>query len=184
MKRRPLRNWEVVASREVYAARPWMRVEQQTVRLPDGRLIRDYHRIEHPDCCVVLAQTPSEEIIVERQYKHGPGKVGLSLPEGAIDPGETPLRAAQRELLEETGYEASAGRSLGAFWMNGNYGSGCAHLLCARDARKVAAPASGDLEEMEILLLTRVELRTALLRGEVHLLSTAALIALVGLDPA
>jgi ADP-ribose pyrophosphatase len=154
------------------------------VRLPDGRVIHDYHRIEHPDCSVILAQTPSGEIIVERQYKHGPGKVGLCLPEGAIDPGETPLQAAQRELLEETGYQASGWRSLGGFWMNGNYGSGCAHLLCASDARKVAAPASGDLEEMEILLMTRAELGQALLNGEVHLLSTAAVIALLGLADA
>ena len=178
MKHRSLKPWEVVGSREVYSAQPWLRVERQAVRLPDGRVVEDYHRIEHPDCCVIHAQTPSGEVVVERQYKHGPGQVGLSLPEGAIDTGEMPLAAARRELLEETGYEAAEWRFLGAYSMNGNYGSGRAHLFCASGARKVAAPASGDLEEMEILLIRRAELIAALLRGEVHLLSTAALVAL------
>jgi ADP-ribose pyrophosphatase len=178
MTRRSLRHWEIVESQEVFSADPWFRVHRQSIRLPDGRIIRDYHQLELPDCCIIHAQTESGEVVVERQYKHGPRTVGLSLPAGAIDPGEAPLAAAQRELREETGYEAEAWYSLGAFTLNGNYGAGRAHLFCATGARQVQAPASGDLEEMEILTLPLGELRQALIRGEIHLLAAATLILL------
>lgn len=178
MRRGPLRPWEILDSREVYSAEPWLRVQRQAVRLPDGRIIDDYHQIELPDCCVIHAETPAGEIVVERQYKHGPRLVGLSLPAGAIEPGEAPLAAAKRELLEETGYEAAEWHSLGAYTLNGNYGCGRAHLFCARNARKVTEPVSGDLEEMEIITLTRAALTAALVKGDVHLMAVAMLILL------
>lgn len=178
MSRPPLREWEIVESREVYAAEPWFRVHRQAVRLPDGRVIDDYHQIELPDCCIIYAETRARDVVVERQYKHGPRCIGLSLPAGTVDPGETPLAAAKRELLEETGYEAAEWRSLGAYTLNGNYGGGRAHLFLARDARKVAEPASGDLEEMEIFTLSRAALTEAMSRGDVHLMAAAMLILL------
>ena len=178
MSRAPLREWEIVDSREVYSAEPWFRVHRQAVRLPDGRVIDDYHQIELPDCCIVYAETLAGEVVVERQYKHGTRSIGLSLPAGRIDPGEAPLEAAKRELLEETGYQAAEWRSLGAYTLDANYGGCRAHLFCARDARKVAEPASGDLEEMEILTLSRAALTGAVTRGDMPLIAPAMLILL------
>jgi ADP-ribose pyrophosphatase len=162
----------------VYQAPPFIQVFRQKVRLPNGRVVEDYHRIRLTDFVMVLATTADGRIIVEQQYKHGIGKMTLVLPAGTVEPGEEPLAAARRELLEETGYAAERWRLVGSFTAHANYNCGTAHVFTAHDARAVSAPKSGDLEDIEIQLLQPQELFQAVREGRVHALSTAAAIAL------
>ena len=148
------------------------------VSLPDGTVVKDYRQIELPDSVVMFVQNIEGKVIVERQYKHGVGKVTIVLPAGSIEPGEDPLEAAQRELLEETGYRAEQWQPLGDFVAHGNFGCGITHFFMAKEARQVAEPDSGDLEEMEILLIDPGSLRDALRQGQVLTLGAAAIIAL------
>ena len=67
--------------------------------------------IRHNGSVVILAvdssQNPADpNILLERQYRHAAGQFLLELPAGRIEPGEAPLAAARRELIEETGYRA------------------------------------------------------------------------------
>jgi ADP-ribose pyrophosphatase len=173
-----LRQWHVLRSRNLLSAHPWVSVSSQTIRLPDGRVINDYYQIRTPEFAVFHVTTPDRKVIVIRQYKHGIGRVSLTLPGGLIDPSEKPLDTARRELLEETGYQAIGWRSLGNYVPNSNYGCGRAWFFTAVGAQKVAEPQSGDLEEMEIVLMLQKRLLAALKRGEVVSLSSAAIIAL------
>ena len=95
-----------------------------------------------------------------------------------------PLEAARREVLEETGYAAPEWIALGAYAVDGNRGCGRAHLFLARDARPVRAIAADDLEEQEMLLLTRQEITDALRDGAFKVLpwSAAVAMALLRLD--
>ncbi|MGA2052319.1 MAG: NUDIX hydrolase [Opitutales bacterium] len=170
--------WEVVESREVYAAPPWVTVSVQKVRLPDGRVVPDFHQLGLPEYTVVFAQTPEDRVVVMRQFRQGVGRVSLLLPAGHVEKGEEPLACAQRELLEESGFTATDWQSLGSFVPNANYGGGRAHLFKCRNARKVAEPDSDDLEATEILLLSPEELREAHRRGDIAVLGIAATIAL------
>ena len=174
-----LQHWEILDSHEVFAAKQWIKVFQQQVRLPNGTVISDYHQIALGEFAVVFAQIADGSVIVERQYKHGSRKVSLVMPAGSIEPGEEPMFAAQRELLEETGYGSDSWESVGEFIGNGNYGCGKAHLFVAKDACKVQEPDSGDLEEMEIVLMKPSELTNALLDGQFHMLGSVAMIALM-----
>jgi ADP-ribose pyrophosphatase len=173
-----LQSWRTLDRKECFAAPPWIAVSVETVRLPDGRLIRDYHRIRLPEYAGVVAVTAEGRIILQRQYRHGVGRVSLLLPGGMVEKGEPPLRAARRELREETGYRAARWRRLGSFVPNSNYGCGRAHLFLAEGARWVSAPDSGDLEETEIVLLRPAQVRSRLRRGDVESLGTAAALAL------
>lgn len=175
------RPWEIVSSKEIYSAPPWIELSLQTVRLPDGRLVNDYHSVTMPDYAVIYAETTAGKVIVEKQYKHGVRQVTLSLPAGLIEPGEDPLKAAHRELREETGYEGAEWQSMGSFVPNSNYGCGRAHLFQVRGAKRVTDPNSGDLEDIELLLMTPRELLSALESGEVAATSMALAIALVNI---
>jgi ADP-ribose pyrophosphatase len=153
-------------------------VEREAVRLPDGRQVDDYLQLYLPDFVVVFAETPHAQVICLRQYKHGPRRVTVTLPGGALEAGEDALVAARRELREETGFEAEGHRLLGSFAVNGNQGCGTAHVVLAQRCRQVGRAASGDLEEATLELLGRDALLAALLTGEVALASHAAAIGI------
>ncbi|HEX5503050.1 MAG TPA: NUDIX hydrolase [Thermomicrobiales bacterium] len=178
---RPTPHWQTLARREVADCRPWVRLWAEDVRLPDGRVIADFAAIDLPDYAMVVALTADGRVVVERNYKHGPRRVCLNLPAGYLEPGEEPLAAARRELLEETGYVADEWAFLGSFANDGNRGCGRGHFYLARGARRVAEPDAGDLEELAVELLPLAELARAVARGEVAVLSVAAAIGLAAL---
>jgi ADP-ribose pyrophosphatase len=171
--------WKVLASRDLLDAAPFLRVRVETVELPDGRRIEDYYQLDMPSFVCIFAETPEGRVLTYRQYRHGPRRVGLGFPGGHLSPGETPLDAAKRELLEETGYAAENWTSLGGYTVNANQGGAVAHLLQATGARQVTDPASDDLEETELLFLTRAELLAAAGRGEFCLMTQMILLAVV-----
>lgn len=175
---KPLEPWQVLSGHEIYSAPPWIHLSRQTVRLADGRVVDDYHKIQLLDFAVIVAQTADGNILVERQYKHGLGRVALMLPAGALLNGEDALAAAKRELLEETGHASDDWSFLGKFTANANYGCGTMHLFAARGIRKISAINSDDLEEMEILFMPPDELFAGICQGEMPALSSAAAIAL------
>jgi ADP-ribose pyrophosphatase len=170
--------WETIASQKIFEAKPWVKLSVLQVRLPDGSMVDDYYQVRLLDYAGVFAQTADGRVILERQYKHGVGRPSLVLPGGAIEHGEDPLITAQRELLEETGYVADDWQPLGSYVADANQLGSIAHLFLARNARQVTQPHSGDLEEIEIVLLTPEEIIHAISQGEVAVLGTIAGIAL------
>src|SRR5438876_2919279 len=98
----------LLSSKTVYRG-PVFWVTTDHVEEPGGvRVRRDL--VHHSGSIVVLAVDDSgavPRVLLERQYRHAATDYLWELPAGRIDPGERELEAAQRELLEETGYTAS-----------------------------------------------------------------------------
>jgi ADP-ribose pyrophosphatase len=175
------RRWRVTARRRVFLGQPWVAVWREDADLPDGRRVDGFYKLEMPDYAMVVARGAGG-IVVQQQYKPGAHEVGLSFPAGYIDPGETPLAAAKRELHEETGYVAENWTSLGRFVVDGNRGAGTAHLFLADHARQVEFPSDAESEGIEPFVLPFVQLVHALRQGEVLDLAAATAVGLAALE--
>jgi ADP-ribose pyrophosphatase len=173
-----MQTWKTLARRTILDFGKWLKVENHTVQLPDGALIDDWAWIITPDYVNVVAVTPDDRWLVFRQPKYAVDGLSLAPVGGYIEPGEIPLEAAKRELLEETGYAAPDWINLGDYVVDGNRGAGTAHLFLARAAHRVAQPNADDLEEQEQLLLTRAEVIAALDAAEFRVVSWMAAVAL------
>jgi ADP-ribose pyrophosphatase len=100
----------VLNSQVIYAGKVFG-IRRDEVIEPSGvRTTREM--ITHPGSVVVLPVLPDGRILLIQQYRYAARDYLWELVAGRIDPGETPLKAAERELKEETGYRA---RSLRAF---------------------------------------------------------------------
>ena len=112
----PLFEGRVLSSRIAYRG-PVFHVTTDQVAEPGGvRARRDV--VRHSGSIVVLAvddHKPDPRILLERQYRHAAQSMMWELPAGRIDKGESPLAAARRELLEETGYRARTGKRFSIF---------------------------------------------------------------------
>jgi len=170
--------WRTLRHEPVFTSGPVQEIAVETVQLPDGRIVDDYHVIRLPDYVLVYAEMTDGTVPMIRQYKHGPRRVCLTFPGGAIEQGESPLQAAERELLEEVGCEGHEWQSLGAFVTNANQGCNAAHLFRATGCRRVADPRSGDLEEMSVMYLTVQRLLKPVTLTEIGLASHVALLLL------
>jgi ADP-ribose pyrophosphatase len=170
--------WRVTGRRRVFGGGPVREVAVERVVLPDGREVEDYYRIELADFALVFAVTDEAEVLLLRQYKHGPQHTCTTCPGGAIGAGESPLDAARRELREETGFVSDAWTSLGGFVTNANQRCNVAHLFIARGCRKVGEPSAPDLESPELLRVPVDRLWSMLGPADVGLASHVALLAL------
>lgn len=106
-----------------------------------------------PDWCNVIALTEDDELILVYQYRFGTEVIALEVPGGVLDPGEAPLEAARRELLEETGFAAGTIESLGSVHPNPALQGNACHTFVARGCRRVAELAPDPLEELEVVLV-------------------------------
>ncbi len=170
--------WKTLASTVAFSARPWLEISRETVELPDGRVVDDFHQIWVTDYVMILAETDAGEIVLERQYKHGVRNITVTFPGGAIEPGENPLDAAKRELLEETGYSSEDWNPMTVLNVQANYGCGKAHFYHARKARQTAPAAGGDLEQIQVELHFLAALPQLVSSGQMVVLDCVAMVGL------
>ncbi len=137
----------------------WPPISEDEVELPSGNR-KQWVRLHFGTSAAVLPLVKNE-IVLTREYRHGLGRIAFSLPGGTAKDGESPEACARRELLEETGFEATkflemyVGNNLTA------YLEGTLHIFFAKDCRKTDRRPDPD----EIVAVERMSVTQALARA-------------------
>ena len=164
---------------------PWKRLTLEEILSEPVRLVRErllthtgkeityIYRPGPVAASFVLPVTEEATALLIRQYRHPTGKFLLEVPAGKVDPGETPMEAAKRELMEEVGAEAQTYLPLPLFHPQPSFTAVVFHPFLALGARRVGRPALEDGELLEAVEIPLAELYALLERGEVQDASTA-----------
>jgi ADP-ribose pyrophosphatase len=139
-----------------------------------GRLHR-YSLLLCPHWVNVIARTSEGRYIFIHQWRAGTDEVTLEIPGGMVDPGEPALKAAHRELMEETGYKGSKGEVIGVVHPNPALQNNQCTTVLVEGCAQAAQPTPDAGELIEVCNLSADEVRAALKQGHIrHALVVAA----------
>ena len=144
--------WETLSSEYLFR-RPWLTVRHDQVRLPDGRVNPEFYVLEYPDWVNVIAITEDGKFVFERQYRYGLGKTCYEIPAGVVEKGESPLDAAKRELLEETGYGEGNWSPLMTVSGNPSTTNNLTYCFLAKGVKKISGQHLDATEDLTVCLL-------------------------------
>lgn len=158
--------WKVLKSEYLFR-RPWLTVRRDCVELPDGRQNPEFYVLEYPDWVNVIALTEDGQFVMERQYRHGLGKTCYEIPAGVIETGETPLEAAKRELMEETGYGEGEWKELMTISGNPSTTNNLSHCFVATGVKKLGGQHLDSTEDLEIVILDEAHVKDLMVNDQI-----------------
>jgi ADP-ribose pyrophosphatase len=151
------------------------KIEKVIYKLPNGEKSDFYIKKEGP-AVGILALTKDKKIILVKQFRPGPNVILNELPGGYVDDGETPEQAAQRELLEETGYQGKAQLVTQAY--DCAYSTMNRYCVVVTGCEKLAKQKLEETEFAKVILMPMKQFRDLLKSGK----NTDIEIGYLGLD--
>ncbi len=130
---------------------------QENITLDNG-VTTDMEFVAHPGATAIIPMLTESRVILLKQYRHALRRYIWEIPAGTLDPQESVINCAKRELIEETGYSADQWQKLGELTPVPGYSDEQIHVYLATDLQ----PAKQDLDRDEIINVHEVDYREAL----------------------
>jgi ADP-ribose pyrophosphatase len=153
------------------------KVEKQVVELPNGSSGEWYIKVNN-DAVIMVPITEDGQVLLQHNYKHGCGEIITEFCAGLIDDGETWEDATNRELSEETGYEAAEYIKLGEVFASPTSSKMKYHLVLAKNIQKVRKPHLEPEEQIETFMVQDIDEAARILQDQAHPTSSGVMTAL------
>ena len=173
-----MQKWKVLKSEYAFNNKR-MRVIQETVKLPNGKVFDDYFLWEVGDAAVIVPITSEGKFVLVRQYKHGLKDFTLEFPAGMVNPNEEVKNAVVRELQEETGYTAQEVKFVGTTINNPSKTRGAVHIFLGKNCKKNGDTNFDETEDIEVIEVNKEELDKLIQEGKFLVNSSLAALYLV-----
>ena len=132
----------------------------------DNGVTSDMDFIQHPGAAAMVPMLNYQEVVLIKQYRHAIRKFIWEIPAGTLDPNESPINCARRELIEEIGYSATDWHQLGTITPLPGCSDERIHIFLALDLK----PAQQELDDDEMINVHKMNLSEAMqmiLAGEI-----------------
>ena len=157
---------KIISSKQVYDCGLFRVTEDRAVDKKTGFEIKR-SVVRHIGSAVMMAVDEKKRILLVKQYRLPAERYLWELPAGRLDPGETPLKAAKRELAEETGYKAGKWTKLASFWVSPGYVQERMTIFLARDLVEGEATPMDD-EQIETGWFKRKQIAEMIAKGVIQ----------------
>ena len=155
-KKRYDNGWETFEERVILET-PIANIKSGPVKSGRNGRKKDFFYFDFPDWVNVIALTPEKKLVMIRQFRYGSKREELEIPGGMIDPGEDPVTAGCRELLEETGYAGSDAEIIGRVCPNPAIQGNSCYTVLVREAELKGEQRFDDMEDIEHFLMSENE---------------------------
>jgi ADP-ribose pyrophosphatase len=162
--RRYGRSMKIISSQEVLKNKLFT-VADEVATDPSGFEIHRFI-VRHPGSAVMMPVDDKDRVLLVKQFRLPAKRELWELPAGRLDPGESPLKAAKRELREETGYKAKKWVKLASFWATPGYVDEKMNLFLALDLTQGKQEPMDD-ERIEIRWFSKTELGDLIRAGKI-----------------
>ena len=142
-----------------------LKMRKDKAEMPDGNVF-DREVVEHPGGVGIALEDEDGRFFFVKQWRYAQGEVTLEFPAGKKEPGEDPLKTAQREIVEETGYEGTNWMYLGKMYPTPAYDNEVIDLYYARKGDFKGQHPDED-EFLRVERYTLDEITDMCVRGEI-----------------
>jgi len=157
---------KITSSKQIYDCGLFRVTEDRAIDPKTGFQIKR-SVVRHNGSAVVMPVDAKNRILLVRQYRLPANRYLWELPAGRLDPGETPLQAARRELAEETGYKARQWTKIASFWVSPGYVEERMTIYRASDLKEGVATPMDD-ERIEMQWFTRKQIADLIAKGGIQ----------------
>lgn len=171
--------WEEIRTEHIVRDE-WIDFRRSAYRFPDGSVFEPYYSYSRRDYVVIVASDEDGNYLCVRQFRQGIREVTTEFPAGGIersygeesekdnspDAAEDALKAAKRELLEETGYVSKEWRHLLTVPSNATLADNYAYIFAAENCRKEEEQSLDETEFLNVRKYSAEEIEELIGRGE------------------
>lgn len=153
-------------------------LKKKRLRLPNGNDFEMTY-IDHPGAVVIVPVLGKDKIALIRQYRAAIGQYIYEVPAGTMEPEQSPLNNAKRELIEETGYKAGKMTLLGKIFPVPGYSTEKEYVYKAEKLTFVGAENEKD-EIIRTMVFSRKGIKKMFRSGKIVDAKTISALAMAG----